>query len=196
MYIAQPRPVTGLGAVDQPAGHVADGRVLEVSAEHRQRVRRVHGVRIREHEEVARRMPDRQVQGGGLATPRILPEHDHPIPAGRAGEPVGAVRGGIGHDDDLDLARRIVELQLVGDVLADAGRFVACGDDDRDRRLVVALRHTTPEQPSHDDRQQRVTGIGVTDRRQTHPEDVAHCFPFFRATMPAARMPGGRPEIV
>ena len=164
--------VSALGVEDaQLPADVRDLRIGEGAHERPQRVRRPGAVGVGERDDLAVRLAHRAVLCSDLATAWI---RDH-LHAGKLQcDLLGAVRRRVGADDDLQLVRRVVELEQVLEPPRDHRLFVVGRDDDGDRRLDVRLLHPVRREPRQERSERRVDHVRPGEQREGNPEKDKH----------------------
>ena len=183
------RAVRGLEP-EAPAD-VRDVRVGEVADELAQRVGRPRRVRVGEGDDVGVGRAHRGVLRRDLAAARV-PDHAR---AGRLRERLGAVRGSVGGDDELEQLRRIVERAKVLDPPLDRVLLVVRGHDHRDGREVPVVERDALRADARRQRNGgRVERVRPGERGKRAPEeDDGH--DHGRNASAAAARSGERPDV-
>ena len=131
----------------EPAADVADVGIGEAADELPERIGSPGRVRVRERHHLARQVGDDCVLRGRLALARPARDADPRIARGQGFDRrVGAVRGSVRGDDDLESVGRVVELEQVLDAPTDHVLLVVRRHHDGDggRHVVLANRAGTP----------------------------------------------------
>ncbi len=182
LLLAHPHLVAPVGALHvravralEPklAADVADLGIGEVPRERAQRVGLPLAVRVREREDVARRLAHGAVLRRDLALARALQETNARV-LGRdlADDRVGEVGRAVGRHDDLEALLRVVERERVLDAPPDDSLLVVRRDDERDRRRLVGLAHRTRSNARESPHRGRVAGVRPRERSERAPEET------------------------
>ena len=153
--------------VMQLAGYPSHPFIPKPWHEALQRVGPVHAVRVREDQDLPRGMRDRGVQRGSLSPAPGKPVQHDPLFPPRGHDVIGAIRGRIGSDDDLELLLGVVQLKRIVQLRADHLLLVVRGDDQRYRgQRPKRGRPPLALSKGQDPAQERISKIAVHDQRE------------------------------
>ena len=193
-----------IGQHEPPAHHADLGR-SEPAHEAPDRGRIRERVRVRQHDDVAGELAEGGIDHRRLPAPiRIIDQPDARVGV-LANDGRGAVGAAVRRDDDLELLRRIVERQRVGQAIGDRRLFVIRRDEERHARKFVRIdrcRDDAPpaEAPCENPDRDRIHEVPVHDGCRAEPQrefaDALRChgqrasYPFSDAsTLRASALP-------
>jgi hypothetical protein len=149
------------------AAHVRYGRIRERPDEHAKRIGRPGRIRVGERHDVGIHVADGTILGRHLAAARVADNLDA---RELQGNRLGSVVRRVGGDDDLELLRRVVELEEILEPPGDHGFLIVRGYDHRDRRLDVGSRNRTRRDPRDQDYEQGIENVRPCERGERNPE--------------------------
>jgi hypothetical protein len=117
---------------------------------------------------------DCEIEGGRLTSSRSLAQQPDAARREPGDDLIGPIGGRVGHDNDLDSRRRIIQLELVRQRRADGCLLVPGRDDDRDVRLEGAHGDPAPGAATEQRHSQRIAGVDVDEQHGGDPEERGH----------------------
>ena len=150
----------------------ADIGIGEVAQKLAQRLFVDHHVGVGEDDHLRAGFLDEPVQHAGLAAAAGQFHQAQAVIEEAAHDFVGTVGGAVGADQDLQLARLVVEIEGVGDLLADDLLFIIRGNEHCGRGPVPRRHFRRHGKAAAEEAQrERVEHVGVEHAEQAQPEE-------------------------